>query len=208
MTVRDFFQREIREMDAIRGFPWGDAEAYAQLLAQTSYYVGHTTRLLAVSASRMGIAREKLHHRFLRHAAEERSHHLLAQNDLAALGFALDQLPLLPTTAALYESQYYRVEHIAPTMIFGYILALEGLSVVHGPFIHQAARGAHGERACSFLKLHSEEDPDHLDKAFEAISELSELEHRLIEENFRFTCALYRSLLAECAQARVTTIAA
>lgn len=197
--MRDFFQKEIHALDGIRAFPWSDPSAYAQFLAQTNYYVGHTTRLLAVSASRLSTDREKLHHRFLKHAAEERSHHLLAQNDLAALGFALEQLPELPATSALYESQYYRVEHVMPTMIFGYILALEGLSVVHGPFVHQAAREAHGERACSFLKLHSEEDPDHLDKAFDAISALTDPEHRLIQANFRFSCALYGSFLSACA---------
>ncbi len=193
--MKEFFQDRIHRLDTIRDFPWDDAKAYGEFLAQTYYYVCHTTRLLAVAAARIGVEQEKLHHRFLKHAAEERSHHLLALRDLAALGGSLERSPELPAAAALYETQYYRSEHIAPTMIFGYILALEGLSVVHGPFVYRSAQAKHGDAACSFLKLHSDEDPDHLDKAFEAIAALSEPEHRLIEKNFDFSCELYNSFL-------------
>ena len=192
--MKDFFEREIRSLDRIRSESWQDPRFYGQFLAQTYYYVCHTTRLLGLCASRIGVDREKLHHRFLKHAAEERSHHLLAERDLGKLGWKLAQLPELPTTATLYETQYYRVEHLSPTSIFGYILALEGLSVLHGPYIHELVSRHHGD-ATSFVKVHAEDDPSHLDAAFEAVSALSDVETRLIEQNLVFSCHLYRLFL-------------
>ena len=193
--MRDFFQAEIRTLEPIRQFPWHEARAYAQFLAQTYYYVCHTTRLLGLCASRIGIEREKLHHRFLKHAAEERSHHLLAERDVQHLGFTLWSMPELPITSALYETQYYRAEHIGPTAIFGYILALEGLSVVYGRHVYEALTRHHAQEACSFVKLHANEDPTHLDAALAAVNSLTETERGIIKDNFRFTSRLYTAFL-------------
>jgi hypothetical protein len=193
--MKDFFQSEIRTLASIRQFPWENARAYAQFLAQTYYYVCHTTRLLGLCASRIGVEREKLHHRFLKHAAEERSHHLLAERDISSLGFSLASIPELPLTAALYETQYFRAEHVGPTAIFGYILALEGVGVVYGSYVFETVKKHHGEAPCSFVKLHADEDPGHLDAAFAAVATLTEEEQRVIRDNFRFTCRLYPALL-------------
>jgi hypothetical protein len=203
--MKEFFDAEMRRLHAIREFPWQDAKAYGQFLAQTYYYVCHTTRLLGVTASRIGVDREKLHQRFLKHAAEERSHHLLAERDLTHLGTSIAAFQELPLTAALYETQYHRVEHVNPTMIFGYILALEGVSVLHGPWIYRAVREAHGDAAASFLKVHSDEDPDHLDKAFEMVNALSDPERDLIRKNLRFTCGLYEIFLRSIVTAAATS---
>jgi hypothetical protein len=202
--MKEIFEREIRSLDVVRNFPWEDRRTYAEFLAQTFYYICHTTRLLGLCASRIGVDREKLHHRFLRHAAEERSHHLLAERDISALGFRLDDLSELPTTAALYETQYYRVEHISATSIFGYILALEGVSVIHGPHIYEIVAKRHGE-ASSFVKLHAEDDPGHLDAAFDAIGGLTAEERTLIERNLSFTCQLYLGFLRAIIERRTHT---
>ncbi len=83
--MKTFFDSHRGDLDAIRDYPFANPEAYAQFLAQTRHYVVHTTRLLGVTAGRIGEEREKLHNRFMQHAAEERSHHLLADHDLPAL---------------------------------------------------------------------------------------------------------------------------
>jgi hypothetical protein len=197
--MREFFQTEIQGLSLLRDFPWGNKHAYGDFLAQTYYYVCHTTRLLAVCASRIGVEREKLHHRFLKHAAEERSHHLLAERDLAALGASLRDYPERALTAAMYETQYYRAEHLSPTTIFGYILALEGLAVVYGPSVYAAVNGAFGDEAAAFVKLHANEDPGHLESAFALLATLSPGETEAIQANFKFTRDLYRSLLTEIA---------
>jgi hypothetical protein len=196
-SVREFFQTEIQSLSLLRDFPWHNKRAYGDFLAQTYYYVCHTTRLLAVCASRIGVDREKLHHRFLKHAAEERSHHLLAERDLAALGASLDDYPERALTAAMYETQYHRAEHHSPTTIFGYILTLEGLAVVHGPAVYAAVSSAHSDAATSFVKLHTNEDPDHLESAFSLLETLSTAETMAIQANFKLTRDLYRALLSE-----------
>lgn len=194
--MREFVEANSREMDAIRGFPFDEPRAYAQFLAQTRHYVVHTTRLLGATAARIGEDREALHVRFMQHAAEERSHHRLAEHDLRKLGRSIEEFPELPVTQALYQSQYYRVEHTSPTAIFGYIFALEGLAVAHGAWIYEAVCKAHGKEAAAFVKLHANEDEGHLEKAFDVVNQLSEAEHAMIRDNYLFTCALYRMLLA------------
>ena len=195
--MKEFFQTEIQSLGVIREFPWDNRKAYADFLAQTYYYVCHTTRLLAVCAARIGVDREKLHHRFLKHAAEERSPHLLAERDVEALGSSLSALPERAVTSALYESQYFRAEHISPTMIFGYIFALEGLAAIHGPYVYESVKQCYGDRAVAFVKLHANDDPGHLERSFAIMDGMSDSEISLIHRNFRFTRDLYLALLRE-----------
>lgn len=199
--MREFFNAHRADMDAIRSFPFEDREAYARFLAQTRHYVVHTTRLLGFTAARIGPEREKLHFRFMKHAAEERSHHLLAEHDLVEIDRQIGQYPELPITSALYESQYYRVEMVEPTMIFGYIIALEGLAVLHGDWIYDKVRAAHGESAATFVKLHANEDIGHMEKTYAAVSRLTEREVKLIEANFIHTVDLYNVFLEKLQQA-------
>lgn len=194
--MREFIEANHHEMEGIRTFPFEEPRAYAQFLAQTRHYVVHTTRLLGATAARISEDREALHVRFMQHAAEERSHHRLAEHDLRKLGRQIEQFPELPVTQALYQSQYYRVEHQNPMAIFGYIFALEGLAAAHGAWIYEAVCKAHGKEAATFVKLHANEDEGHLEKAFDVVNQLSAPEHALIRENYLFTCALYRMFLA------------
>jgi hypothetical protein len=143
----------------------------------------------------LGVEHEKLHHRFLQHAKEERSHHLLAERDLQKLGYSLADFPELPLTSALYQSQYYRVEYVSPFSIFGYILALEGNAVAHGSWVYEVVRNAHGDDTTAFLRVHAEEDPSHLDKAFVAVEAFPAGEKAQVVENLRFSLSMYDTLL-------------
>jgi hypothetical protein len=194
--MKQFFDHHAHDLDAIRGFPFEDPEAYAGFLAQTRHYVVHTTRLLGVTASRIGPEREKLHFRFMKHAAEERSHHLLAERDIVELHRDIADYPELPITTALYATQYFQVEHVEPTMIFGYIFALEGLAVLHGDWIYDRVSSTHGTAAATFVKLHANEDAGHMAKTFDAVARLTDREQDLIKKNFVDTCALYRVFLS------------
>jgi uncharacterized ferritin-like protein (DUF455 family) len=157
--------------------------------------VCHSTRLLGLAAARVGVDQEKLHQRLFRHASEERSHHLLAQHDLRAIGFQLDDHPELASTAALYQTQYFQIEYVSAFTLFGYILALEGVAVIHGPSVYQRIKDAHGSEAGAFLKLHAEEDPDHLDKALEVVRSIPERDQAAVRQNLRFSCQNYRAFL-------------
>ena len=114
--------------EGIRNYPWENKRAYAEFLAQTYYYICHSTRLLAASAARFSQEDQGMHKRFLLHTDEENSHELLALRDLQKLGFSIKDFPEMAQTRILYEVQYYKVEHCDPAALMGYILALETLA--------------------------------------------------------------------------------
>jgi thiaminase len=88
-------------------FPWEERAAYADWLAQTYYYVRHTTRLIACAAARFPLDERgnSLHHRFATHMGEEKKHEQLAVHDLRQIGAAIEDLPEHASTRMFYESQ-------------------------------------------------------------------------------------------------------
>src|SRR5690606_24416532 len=72
-------------------FPWTSRKVYGDWLAQTYYYVRHSTRLLAAAAARFPLDERgsALHYRFAAHIGEEKRHEQLALHDLQQLGFTL-----------------------------------------------------------------------------------------------------------------------
>lgn len=178
-------------------FPMHARRAYGDFLAQVYYWVSHSTRLLAVAASRVGVEHEVMHRRFLDHAREENSHHLYAKRDLEHLDLRVEDFSELAATAALYQTQYYLVEHVHPAALFGYILMLEGLSVLSGPEGCARASAAFGERAATFLKMHSDADEDHLPKAFAAVAALPAPLQAAVRTNCRNSFDLFRAVLRD-----------
>jgi thiaminase len=180
-------------------FPWSVPRAYADWLAQTYYYVRHSTRLLAASAARFAQdeAGSALHHRFTAHMAEEKKHELLALHDLKGIGFSIDGFPEHPITRMFYESQYFKIEHQDPLSLFGYILPLEAMSVSKGPWVRERVVESHGPGCVAFLRVHVEDDVDHLDKAFRTLETASAERRQLIELNMRQTTFGYVALLSE-----------
>src|SRR5687768_17384452 len=101
--MKTFFNQHIDITNkAIDQFLIDDIQIYAQYLAQTYYYVSHSTRLLALSASRFSVSHEDLHRRFIAHMVEEKGHHLIAAADLKKLGYDIKLISELPTTKVLY----------------------------------------------------------------------------------------------------------
>jgi hypothetical protein len=191
----------------IAEFPWADKWTYADWLAQTYFYVHHSTRLLASAAARLPIDErgDALHHRFASHMGEEKKHEKLCLHDLKMLGALIDNLPERASTRLFYEPQYYKVEHKDPTALFGYILVLEALGAVgDGRAILDKLARAHGDRCLSFVKLHVEDDPDHLKKAFGIVEGCGEPQLGLIEENVWQTVHAYAGLLREIRTACVS----
>jgi thiaminase len=180
-------------------FPWDDRRAYADWTAQTYYYVRHSTRLLAAAAARFAYDERgnALHHRFAAHMAEEKKHELLCIHDLKQLGTSLETLREHHSTRAFYEPQYFKIEHGAPIALFGYILPLEAIGPACGRRIIERVVAAHGEKSASFLKLHSEEDVEHLDKALSMLEGLPPSERGLVEENLRQTTYGYVAMLQD-----------
>jgi hypothetical protein len=185
-------------------FPWADKNAYGDWIAQTYYYVRHSTRLLAAAAARFpfderGIA---LHLRFAAHMAEEKKHELLCVHDLKVLGLTLADFTEHASTRMFYEPQYYKIEHQDPLALFGYILPLEAIGPWHAARVIEAITKAHGEKSAQFMKLHSEEDVEHLDKALQMLEGCSPKEKALVEENMQQTTYAYVAMLEDIRRLR------
>jgi hypothetical protein len=201
--MRDLLEACSRRLgDAVDRFPWADVGAYADWLAQTYFYVRHSTRLLAAAAARFGHddRGSALHARFAAHMGEEKRHELLCVHDLNALGEPLDRYPERAATRMFYEPQYYKIEHQTPIALFGYILPLEAVGPTHGKRLLEPVARAHGSRCVAFLKVHVAEDVEHLDKALGLLQGLGEPERALVEQNMEQTTYGYTGILDDIAR--------
>jgi hypothetical protein len=185
----------------LREFPWESREAYASWCAQTYHYVCHSTRLLATSAGRIPLAHDEFYNRYVRHLQEEKGHEKLALRDLEKLGYSIREFPEEANTAAFYQTQYFSVEHVNPYALLGYILILEGLAASFGPGVYKRTQAAHGKEASTFWKVHAEDDPDHLEQAFQVIEKLDPAAVAVIQENLRQSSERYGVLLETAARA-------
>ena len=178
-------------------FPWTDRAAYMGWLAQTYYYVRHSTRLLASAAARFPFNRQgdTLHVRFGAHIGEEKRHELLCVHDIQVLGGSIEACPELLATRMFYEPQYYKVEHLAPSVLLGYILPLEVIAPQSGAAIIEHVTSAFGNKSASFLKVHAAEDVDHVQKALALLDALPPNERSWIEDNMRQTALAYVNIL-------------
>lgn len=180
-------------------FAWKDPKHYATWLAQTHYYVLHSTRLLALAASRFPMNDQPFHQRFLQHCAEEKGHEKLTVNDMKTMGFDIKDFPELFSTASLYQTQYFWIEHDSPMSFFGYVLALEYLSVKFAPTLNKKIEEIHGKKAASFLRVHGEEDVGHVEKAVEKICDLDPQTMEKIFFNYEQSLNNYQKMVEECA---------
>jgi thiaminase len=183
--------------------PWQNKPVYGDWLAQTFYYVEHSTRLLAASAARFACDERgnALHQRFAAHMGEEKRHELLALHDIKALGLRLEDFAEHHATRMFYEAQYYKIEHQDPLALFGYILPLEAMSINKGKWLLERVHESYGNRCTTFLKVHIDDDADHIEKAFAALEAVSPQQRALIELNMRQTTFGYMSMLAEVSRA-------
>lgn len=199
--MKSTYKEAMQKMaETITQLPWEDREFYANYLAQTYYFVSHSTRLLALGASRFNVAQREFHNRFLEHAKEEKNHEVSAQSDLRTLGKRLEDFPESAYTRALYATQYYNIEHIRPEMFFGYIVVLEGVAVEVFPKVYPTLEATYGKSACRFLKLHVDEDPDHIDKAFVQMERLDPALQQQISQEIQVSAEQYLAILRHAAQ--------
>jgi len=185
--------------EAATSFPWNNKTAYAEFLAQTFYYVRHSTRLLALAGGMMPLENRRAFDRYIKHIAEERNHELLARRDLEQLGFELDAMPELPVTRLLWEPQYYKIMHKSPMALLGYILPLEALAANEGGQIVKSLEETYGATCLNFLRLHGEEDIKHVKDAIALVDTLHAHDQMLVRENIAQTVMAYTQWLQHMA---------
>lgn len=187
-------------IEAANEFPWENKAAYAEFLAQTFYYVRHSTRLLALAAGMIEPGNRQAFDRYVKHISEERNHELLARADLEKLGFELDDMTEMPSTRLLWEPQYYKVIHLSPMALMGYILPLEAFAADEGGKVVQQLESIYGSKCLNFIRLHGEEDIKHVKDAFALVDTLGEQDRKLVHENIEQTVVAYAWWLIDMAK--------
>ncbi len=191
----DFEKKMTAFTEVMAAFPWEDKECYAKWLAHSYYYVSHSTRLLAMAASRCDVSEQMLHKRFLEHLQEEKGHEKMALTDLEKIGFDIGAFREMTETSLFYQNQYYWLSYHGAVPFFGWILALEGGAVHCCEKAYVRVAKAHGEKAGIFLKVHAGEDVKHLEQALSQIEHLPSPVLQQIAKNFEQSCDLYWSVL-------------
>lgn len=169
-----------------------DPEIYGRWLAQTYYFVRHSTSLLGYALPYL--KNDKLRHHFEHHLSEEERHDLLALKDLDRLGKHISQYQEYSLTQAFYQSQYYRITFEGGTSLLGYILFLEGLAVHWAKDSYLNIKDKH-KGSVLFLKVHAEEDPHHLIEAINTCMTLSPDEQSYILQNLLYSHEMYARML-------------
>lgn len=197
-SVKAKYHKHIATVHAqIAQLPWENKEFYATWLAQTYYFVRHSTRLLALASGHANFEQNRLHQRMAKHIGEENAHEKIAQADLKAMGFNVSQMAELPVTKIFYRNQYFGIERMNSAYLLGYILYLEGLALAAGSIINDAAQKAFGGNAANFIRVHVEEDPDHVEKALKQLEEMNAMELAAVDESLDITAELYVQILAQ-----------
>ncbi len=218
MKTIDIKKKFIEVQDSLttiaQEFPWENQEAYVSWMAQTYEYATATTRILALTGAHFPMHQTSLATRFIQHATEERGHDKLLVNDAKALGVDLHTLRLLPEAEAFHKSVYYWIYQGQTPVIMGWVLLLEGFAVRNGPGLHERTEKRFGKKATSFMRVHTQEDPDHVDKAFEALNGFSAAELERVAHGLEVYAKLYANVYTSitaavaCGETKRTKIAA
>lgn len=179
--------------DLVASLAWQDKKTVAYFLAQTYYYVSHSVKLLALCVGKFGDLDSEHEKRFLEHIKEESNHELMALSDLKKMGVEIIDCEQFFETQNFWQTQYFYVQNRDPLAIMGYIIFLEQLAVVSGPAVIKAMND-NGLKS-TFLKVHAEEDVDHIDKAIKLIESLSVERRDLVLDNMRHSISNYNAIL-------------
>lgn len=213
MNFQDFkslFEQNLNHLsDTARTYPWENQQAYASWLANTYHYVCNSTRILALAAAHMPPQLTLLSNRFIAHAAEETGHEKLLERDLKSLGYEPKDFPVSHEMKLYHASLYYWMSPAGnPIGLIGWILSLEGIAAKLGPWGHETTQKIYGTKATNFLRVHAEEDPDHLNKALQAASMFNESQLDLVADSMNMYSQQYAEILKAMAKSLGTKIAA
>ncbi|MES2965675.1 MAG: iron-containing redox enzyme family protein [Bdellovibrionota bacterium] len=200
--IRAIFDDVQRDLSKVADdFPWETQDAYVSWMAQTYEYALATTRILALTGGHIPMHQTSVATRYIQHATEERGHDKLLISDAKALGVDLTKTKIIPEAEAFHKSVYYWIYQGQTPVIMGWVLLLEGFAVLNGPRLFERAEKHYGKKATSFMRVHTAEDPDHVDKAFKALDVYSAKELEEVAHGLRVYAKLYANVYTAIAQA-------
>ncbi|MFG1492059.1 hypothetical protein [Halobacteriovorax sp. ZH4_bin.1] len=174
-----------------------DELTYANWLAQTYFYTSSSEQILRFSAIKS--KDKETSERWLEHADEETGHENLALSDLKKLGHDIKDYHEFEETRLFYQTQIYNAQLLGGESVFGWVLALEAFAANFPEDYLKNIINEHSKAASRFLIVHTNEDIEHIEKAFESVEKLDNLE--LIIENMELTTQRYINLLRKCSEA-------
>lgn len=187
-----------RLCESVLKMPWESETFYKEYLAQTYHYVFHSCRLLAYAAALTSSSQSSFYTRALKHLSEESGHDDLAKIDLKRLGSSITEYPELSSTRSMWEPQYYKVMKHGSESLMGYILALEYMVIKCYDEVYKRLQSTYSEKSLNFIRVHVDEDPDHVEKAFKTIEPLSLEKKKVIYQSYVQACFSFEKLLFEC----------
>jgi Iron-containing redox enzyme len=177
-------------------FNWTDKPSYANWLSCTFDYAENSTRLLAMAGGMMPKDKTSVSNRFINHAAEEKGHEKLLLNDVKGLGLSFEIVrPTYEMQCYSRSLSYWIAPGGNPVGLIGWVLSLEGVAAAVGPKIFEKVLAKYGAKATSFLKVHAESDPEHLEKALSITKGLSEADTVIVCDALKMYSYQYQRVL-------------
>ena len=171
-------------MDKLDNFPWEKPTFYSEWLAQTFFIVQHTPRYICLAASRFDYSQNDFHRKLVAHLSDEDQHEVDVLNDLKNLGHDISEFRPMPEVNIMIENLYYQIDNIDPLSIFGRILFLEYVASNISTQLRKRISLSWELNQRQFLKIHFEEDVEHVKKAFSVVHGLSGRQKRLVGDQF------------------------
>lgn len=175
---------------------WSNKKAYAKWLAQSYYYTSYSTRMLAFAAGWSDKSEKSFYKRSIKHISEEQGHDIVALNDLKNLGENIDSYSELGVTRAMWESQFYKIQK-DPAFLLGYILGLEAFAVRTLREFYSVLHKHYPENSLLFVKVHADDDPDHVEEALKQIEACTADQQKEIFISYQHTIELYNSMVQQ-----------
>ncbi|MBD2295152.1 iron-containing redox enzyme family protein [Anabaena sphaerica FACHB-251] len=176
-----------------------DRYAYICYLLTTRSYTMRSALIQCSTISHFQFHHRNLVRPFLRHAYEEESHYILAENDLLKLGLnreTIEKFPVLPATEGYIGFIFNRIQNVSPYCYFGYLLQLEFMTINIGSTALEKIRKSlpNMELGEQFLEVHIKEDLEHVDDLTTLIEQTVRQEDKRMKEDIRYTALTANSL--------------
>jgi hypothetical protein len=195
-TALATIDRDIHDISRTLGaYPWGDARAYANWLAQTYFYTRHASRVSAHATLRTPVTRHDLHDHFVRTINEEKDHPPMVLDDLRELGFRIEQFSEHALTSAFYQTLHYQIDTVGPFALIGYFFVIEGYAATDGKQMLTTLRESHGGKGLTFLEEHVLADAVHFPKAQAFVASLADDELRVVAQCGTQASSIYRHMV-------------
>jgi hypothetical protein len=188
--------RDIQRIhETIRAYPWSNARAYAQWLAQTYFYTRHASRVSAHAAMRTPVMRPELHDHLVRTINEEKDHPPMVLDDLRDLGFGIDEFHEHPLTSAFYQTLHYQIDLVGPFALIGYFFVIEGSAARDGKELLDKVRESYDGKGLSFLEEHVIADALHYPAAQAFVRSLADEELAIVARCGTQAASTYRYMV-------------